>query len=281
MNYVRVYLNDTYYEMTENNTGDDDTIDGKTWYLVKSDIDIGWYNYHFAVDDSESDEITTTPEILTINERINNPPEFTSTPTTPIHNNTAYSYDANAIDIDDYADTITFGLDGNITDWATINPTTGIVSGTPSIVGYYWLNVSASDGVNSLVWQNTSITVFSDAPTIETTPTLTGTNNTIYTYNAYASDPENEDLLYSLTGNITDWATINPVTGVVSGTPTIVGTYWLNLSVSDGINTVYDNNLITIAEETIPSESNVGQLFVVGMILASAIISLLLFLIKW
>jgi hypothetical protein len=281
MNYVRVYLNDTYYEMTENNTGDDDTIDGKTWYLIKSDIDIGWYNYHFAVDDSESDEITTTPEILTINERINNPPEFTSAPTTPIHNNTAYSYDTNAIDIDDYADTITFGLAGNITDWATINPTTGIVSGTPSIVGYYWLNVSASDGVNSLVWQNTSITVFSDSPTIETTPTLTGTNNTIYTYNAYASDPENEDLLYSLTGNITDWATINPVTGVVSGTPTIVGTYWLNLSVSDGINTVYDNNLITIAEETIPSESNVGQLFVVGMILASAIISLLLFLIKW
>jgi len=267
MSYVRLYLNATYYAMTENNSGDTNTIDGKTYYLVKNDIAIGWYNYYYAVKDSVSSEITTESDIVTINERINNPPEFTSTPTTPIHNNTAYSYDANAVDVDDYSDTITFDLEGNITDWTTINPTTGLVSGTPSIVGQYWLNVSASDGVNSLVWQNTSITVFSDAPVIETTPTLSWENNTAYTYNAYASDVENEDLIYGLTGNITDWATINPVTGIVSGTPTIVGSYWLNLSVSDGVNTVYDSDLITITAPSIPSGITNPQVIMFALII--------------
>ena len=271
MDYVRVYLNNTYYAMTENNTGDDDTIDGKTYYLVKNNIAIGWYNCYFAVDDAESDEVTTTPEILTINERINVEPEFTSTPSTPIHNNTAYSYDANAIDVDDYSETLTFDLEGNITNWCTINPTTGIVSGTPSIVGYYWLNVSVTDEV-FVTWQNTSITVFSDAPVIQTNPTLIWENNTFYTYNSYATDTENEDLTYGLTGNITDWATINPVTGVVSGLPTIVGTYWLNLSVSDGINTVYDSDLITIELPEIEPESEITHSQLVVFIFIGIII---------
>jgi hypothetical protein len=267
MSYVRLYLNTTYYAMTENNSGDTDTIDGKAFYLIKNDIAIGWYNYYYAVKDSVSSEITTTPSIVTINERINNPPEFTSTPTTPIHNNTIYSYDANALDIDDYDDIITFDLEGNITDWATINPTTGVISGTPTIVGQYWLNVSASDGVNSLVWQNTSITIFSDAPIIQTTPTLSWENNTLYTYNAYATDVENEELIYGLTGNITDWATINPVTGVISGLPTNVGTYWLNLSVSDGINTVYDDDLITITSPSVPSGISNSQMIIFALII--------------
>jgi hypothetical protein len=272
MNYVRVYLNATYYEMTENNSGDDDTIDGKTWYLVKNDISVGWYNYYFATDDSESDEITSESAILTINQRINNAPEFTSAPTTPIHNNTAYSYDANAIDVDDYEDTLTFDLEGNITDWASINPSTGIVSGTPNIVGIYWLNVSVSDGVNPLVWQNTSITVFSDPPVIQTTPTLVWENNTLYNYNAYATDIENEDLIYGLTGNITDWATINPITGVVSGLPTAIGTYWLNLSVSDGINTIYDNDLILIESPEIEPESGITNVQIVIFIFIGILI---------
>jgi hypothetical protein len=177
----------------------------------------------------------------------NEPPEFTSTvPDATIHNNTAYSYDANATDPED--DEIIYDLEGNITEWATINPTTGVVSGTPTEIGTYWMNISIDDSVNPLVWQNTSLTVFSDAPVITSSPETEAVSNETYAYDCDASDYENEDLTFTLAGNITGWATINPSTGVVSGTPTIPGSYWMNITVTDGTGFDYQNTEITVAE---------------------------------
>lgn len=248
MTYVRLYLNATYYGMTENDTEDDSTDDGKTWYLSKSDIPVGWYNYYFATIDSESPEITTTPDILTIN--TNEAPYFTSSPSANIHNNTYYSYHAEASDTSE----LTFALDGNITGWASINSVTGIVSGTPIVLGNYWQNISASDDFNHLVWQNTSVTVFSDTPYFTSTPITTGTVNVTYMYDSSASDNESEPLTYGLEGNITNWATIDSSTGVITGTPTIAGVYWMNVTVTDYNNdVVYQSTEVVIDAETISS----------------------------
>lgn len=105
----------------------------------------------------------------------NEAPYFTSTATATATNNTAFNYDANAFDAE--SDTLTFGLAGNITEWATIVSSTGIVSGTPTVVGIYWMNVSVSDGINPTVYQNTSVTV-SEEPE-EPTPTEGITTNQV------------------------------------------------------------------------------------------------------
>jgi hypothetical protein len=157
MSYVRLYLNDTYFSMTENNTEDDNTDDGKAWLLTKSDISIGWYNYYFAIKDANSEEITSVPGVITVQPVPNEAPFFTSTPETDGTNNTLYIYNADATDPN--LDALTYDLDGNITLWATINPSTGVVSGTPTTVGTYWMNVGVTDEIADTVWQNTTVTI--------------------------------------------------------------------------------------------------------------------------
>jgi hypothetical protein len=87
----------------------------------------------------------------------NDAPYFTSTaPTTGVVD-TLFSYDANANDNE--TDTLTFALEGNITGWATIVESTGVVSGTPTETGSFYMNISVDDGINPSVWQNTTVTI--------------------------------------------------------------------------------------------------------------------------
>lgn len=95
--------------------------------------------------------------VLIGNDVENEAPYFTSTAPTTGTNNTAFSYDANAYDAE--SATLTFDLEGNITGWATIVPSTGVISGTPTTVGYFYMNISVDDGTNPLVWQNTTVTI--------------------------------------------------------------------------------------------------------------------------
>ena len=174
----------------------------------------------------------------------NNEPEFTTTPTLTGHNNTLYYYDANADDADE--DPLTFALEGNITDWATIVPSTGVVQGTPTEIGDYWLNVSVTDGIDT-VWQNTSIHIYTDDPSITSSAIIEWQHGTEYIYNAEATDPEAEALTWGIAGNCTSFIDITPAgyDCELSGDVPSMG-YWLvELSVSDGVNTVWQNFTLT------------------------------------
>ncbi|HEU4654425.1 MAG TPA: putative Ig domain-containing protein [Steroidobacteraceae bacterium] len=79
----------------------------------------------------------------------------------------------------------------------------------------------------------------SGAPTIQGKGAGTVLANQGYTFQPSATDPNGDALTFSAT-NLPDWATINPATGQISGTPTSadVGTYGgIVISVSDGHST--------------------------------------------
>lgn len=242
--YMRVHVDVSNYAMDANDS-DTDYFDGKLYGKSITGLGVGVWDYWFATDDAESSEVTT-PVLYTITVTApeNAAPEFTSTPAATGHNNTLYYYDANAEDGDE--DPLTFDLEGSIEAWASINPSTGVVQGTPTTIGDYWMNVSVTDGT-ATVWQNTSVHIYTDAPSFVTSAITTWQNGTTYQYNAQASDPEAEGLSFHLEGNGTSFVGITPAGYycMVSGDIDSMGWWYLNLSVTDGTNTVWQNWTLT------------------------------------
>ncbi|MCK5560622.1 MAG: putative Ig domain-containing protein, partial [Thermoplasmata archaeon] len=74
-----------------------------------------------------------------------------------------------------------------------------------------------------------------EVPTINTTNDPNATEDQEYAVDYDADDPDNDTVTWSLNTNAT-WLIINPITGLLNGTPTNddVGSYWVNVSVWDG-----------------------------------------------
>ncbi|MEW5936266.1 MAG: putative Ig domain-containing protein [Candidatus Thermoplasmatota archaeon] len=96
-------------------------------------------------------------------EYVNNPPTITTTDVTTATEDVPYSVDYNAADID--GDTLTWSISYTDTDgWLTINPGTGVLSGTPdnSDVGTWIVNVTVDDGNGGIDWSNFTLVIKPD-----------------------------------------------------------------------------------------------------------------------
>jgi hypothetical protein len=108
--------------------------------------------------------------------------------------------------------------------WATFTTTTGRLRGTPAatdVGSFAGIVISVSDGQTSAALPAFAITV-SDAPnrapTISGTPGTSVTQGTAYVFTPTASDPDGDTLTFSIT-NPPAWATFDPSTGRLQGTP--------------------------------------------------------------
>jgi hypothetical protein len=125
-------------------------------WLNGSATELGWFectiwaNDTFGGSGQQHWHLMVTP---------NQPPYFTSTPIYTKMNQTTYSYDANAVDPE--TDPLTYDLEGNSTAFLTIDPSTGIVSGLCVLEGWYYANISVTDGgpAGQTVWQNITLTI--------------------------------------------------------------------------------------------------------------------------
>lgn len=207
---------------------------------------IGWYDFTVWANDSYDSDIEHW--YLTVEAPVENlAPYFISDPIYVWPNNTGYEYDVNAVDPEEQP--LYYDLFGGISDlgFCTINHNTGVITGEPHLVGDFSANVSVTDGVNT-AWQNWSLHVYSNPPTIESSPIETWQNGTTYLYELLAYDVENEPLIWSLEGNCTAFLVINPATGNlsnVSGPITQMGWWYVNISIYDGYNTVWQNFTLT------------------------------------
>ncbi len=193
-----------------------------------------------APDDSDTFTITVTP--------VNDAPVFSTAGTTTATEDTLYSYDANYTDTE--SDTVTFSLQ-TAPSGMSINSSTGVVSWTPTNaqaqpgVNVHAVTIRATDNgtVNGspstqFTDQSFNITVSNtnDAPSFTSSPTTTATEDTLYTYDADASDPEGNTLTYSLF-DAPSGMSINASTGVVSWTPTnaqaLAGSHSVTVRVTD------------------------------------------------
>ncbi|GAI96153.1 unnamed protein product, partial [marine sediment metagenome] len=139
----------------------------------------------------------------------------TSTPITTTTLGVEYIYDVNATDSD--SDTLTYSLTTKPTDM-TINPSTGLISWTPTAKGDSGVVVEVSDGSLTDL-QSFTISVVNQPPVITSTPITTAEIEVEYTHDVDASDPDGDTIYYYLVVSPTGM-TIDEDTGLINWTPT-------------------------------------------------------------
>ena len=180
----------------------------------------------------------------------NSIPTISGTPTLSVIAGETWIFQATAADAD--GDPLSFSAAG-LPTWATINTSTGVLSGTPAAtdVGQSAdIVVSVSDGEANASLPSFQIRVNSATPAPaptpppagNTAPTISGVPATstqatrVYSFTPAASDAQSQALTFSIVNRPT-WASFSTATGRLSGTPTTaqVGSYRnIVISVSDG-----------------------------------------------
>ncbi len=171
---------------------------------------------------------------LTVLAPPNGAPSISGTPPTSVTSGQAYSFTPTASDPD--GQTLRFGI-ANRPSWATFDDVTGRLSGTPLAAGTTSnIVISVSDGTNSATLPAFSIQVVAAnrSPVIGGTPPTSVTSGQAYSFTPTASDPDGDNLVFSVTG-LPTWATFDNVSGRLYGTPGSAGTFSnIRITVSDG-----------------------------------------------
>ena len=189
---------------------------------------------------------------LTVTNTNDNPVVFTPIADASTAEDTAFSYDASTNFGDDdsiHGDSLTFsaGLSGGapLPAWLSIDPTTGVLSGTPvnTDVGVILVDVTATDDVGASVVESFQLTVANsnDSPVVVTPIADTGTaEDASFSYDVSASFADDDgvhgdSLTFTATqGNgapMPAWLSIDASTGVLSGTPADADVAILTISV--------------------------------------------------
>ncbi|HXB13063.1 MAG TPA: putative Ig domain-containing protein, partial [Bacteroidia bacterium] len=125
----------------------------------------------------------------------------------------------------------------------SLNTVTGVISGTPTTVGTFTITDTAKNisgfGTGTLV-----ITINSAKPVVTST-SINGTNGTAFSYAILATNSPTNYSVSALPAGLT----LNNTTGVISGTPTLEGTYIVNVSATNiyGTGTGADTIIILYA----------------------------------
>ena len=127
----------------------------------------------------------------------------------------------------------TFSETGALPSGVTLSPA-GVLSGTPGAGtgGVYAIVITADNTVSPNATQDFTLTV-DQAPAITSAPATTFTNNVAGTFTVTATGYPAPT--FSETGTLPAGVTLDPTTGVLSGTPTVAGRYPITLFASNGV----------------------------------------------
>jgi len=205
----------------------------------------------------------------------NRPPKVTSTPVTEVIIESLYCYNVTAIDDDkdpllftliQKPENMIISLDGRIT-WI------------PTNTGTFNISVAVSDGQETIK-QDFIINVLPNGngaqnhvPGFTGIPITTATTGLPYSYDAIATDADNDTLLYSLATSPAGM-TIDASSGKIAWTPAAAGNQMVRIKVGDGKGgEAYQEFVVTVLERvkasvqfTTPSEGQKvkGKLAVTG-----------------
>ncbi|MEM9384346.1 MAG: putative Ig domain-containing protein [Pseudomonadota bacterium] len=187
---------------------------------------------------------------------VNDAPELVGALPATATEDAAFAFQFNATDAD--GDTVTFSI-ANAPAWATLDPATGELSGAPTNddVGITaGIVVSVSDGVDTTSSAPFTLEVLNtnDAPQITGVAPTTVDEGATYAFTPSASDVDVSDNLTFSIANTPSWASFDPDTGALTGTPsnTDQGEYAdVTISVGDGMSTAsLDPFTITVVDIT-------------------------------
>ncbi len=244
------------------------TIDTTTAVLtgIPGNEDVGDHQVAIAV--SDGIDLVEQRFIISVS-NTNDAPTVDSSPVTLATEDEAYQYDLVASDVD-VNDSVVFSA-SVLPAWLAFEPSTGLLSGTPSNsdVGDHPVTLVVEDTSGVKVEQSFTVTVtqVNDTLTISTSPIVTATQGQNYSYTVEASDIDIGDNLEASAVILPSWLTlsgqlvVNSQAGVapsvifnVTGTPANkdVGEHQVQLKVVDGTfepaRPVYQTFTITVSD---------------------------------
>ncbi len=134
----------------------------------------------------------------------------------------------------------------------TLDPTTGLITGTPTATGSFPVSLSATGagGTGTATLTLTVTAVLVTTPTITSPASASAQVGQVFSYQIAAS---NNATGYAVTG-LPDGLTLNAVSGLITGTPTTAGTFTLALSATNsaGAGTASVSLTVTTAQVLVP-----------------------------
>ncbi|MCY2984883.1 MAG: Ig-like domain-containing protein [Planctomycetota bacterium] len=198
-------------------------------------------------------------ESFTLNIVPNEPPEFTTTPVIKATVGAAYLYDANAVDLDDAANTLRFKLDSDSTEKGmALDPITGILRWSTPMLGLHPIAISVADPLGAQSVQRYDLAVNTSnvnrPPQILSNPSGQIERGRTFVHTINAIDPDNDSLVYSIVNAPSGMALESP--GVLKWNPSLsqLGQNIFTISASDGFLT--NSRSITITVSNYPQNDS-------------------------
>jgi hypothetical protein len=189
-----------------------------------------------------------------------------------------YTIDYEALDVDPTNDIMKWSIHTNAV-WLNIGSDSGILSGTPTNddIGDFFVNISVSDGKGGIDWSNFTITVENSNDMPEWTVIIEDIKiegkETISIEVNVTDDDLGDEIVYTISTDPSSTLTIGPYTGIITWDEGISGTYLVNVSASDGTDTIYQEFSVEF-----PSENDSEGIPLIPIILAAVILLLILVL---
>lgn len=193
-------------------------------------------NYPFAVTVTDSSSPTPQVATQTITIAVNCPPLQIASPPTwpPAVNGTAYNF---TVQTAGGIAPLTFAA-SNLPTGESINTSTGVVSGTPSATGIFNnIGITVTDSC-PLIVQTTSGTfteVVTNPFTITNSPTLPPATTGVAYSTQLTAAGGSPPYTWSITGSLPAGLSLNSSTGVISGTPTGIGSSSFTVVATDSL----------------------------------------------
>jgi len=152
------------------------------------------------------------------------PPNISSTATVNGPVGSAFSHQITATN-----SPTSYSITGTLPAGLSLNATSGLISGTPSVAGNASVTVIATNAGGSGN-QSLTLRILAQAPVITSAATAIGTVGSAFSHQITAS---NNPTSYSITGTLPAGLSLNATSGLISGTPSAAGNSSVTVSATN------------------------------------------------
>ncbi len=134
-----------------------------------------------------------------------------------------------------------------------LDPATGILTGTPTTVGNYQFIAAVTDATRQTASKPLTLSIASQLTISTASPLANGTVGTAYQVQFAASGGTPAYTWSVTTGSLPAGLTLDPSTGLLSGTPAAAGAFSFTIGVKDALQSVSKPFQLTIAAPPLPA----------------------------